>query len=746
MPYRTPPHMTKPSISLHLKGVFYPGFLKKTRGTTPVYGAEEQSRIESTVAQLLSEPTTSKNPGILLGLIQSGKTKTFLGATALAFDNGYDIAIILTKPTTALAKQTYKRVSKEFAEFIEADQAKAYDILELPERLTQFELNQKLLFIVKKQRHNLERLAEALLVTYPKLGKKRILLIDDEADNASIGYYVTKGGDMELRTIAGQIDDLRQQLPAASFLQVTATPYSLYLQPDGAPLGLDIAPVRPKFTVLVPVHPEYVGGKFYFEESCDPASPARYVYHPIARDELDILRQPDGRRFKVEECLVSAKVAGLRTALVTFLTAGCLRRIQDEQNNERPKRFAFLFHTEAAKAAHAWQESVVVEFDEQLQREAATQSDLLRSLVQTAYDNLSTSVLAAGQSLPSFNEVWERVIAALTGGEIMITKVNSEAQVAALLDDEGQLRLRTPLNIFIGGQILDRGITIANLIGFYYGRDPQRFQQDTVLQHSRMYGFRPAADRAVTRFYTAPHIYTAMRRMHEADSALRERIDRGLEGADGSVTFIELDDNNTIVPCSPTKILASNTTTLRPHNRVLPSGFVVDVKTRLRPLTQAIDQRIAGLLGGQLPAAGNNPGAVDIRISDALALLEEIGKGFVDFEPGFEDTWNLREYQAILRYLCDKSPNQSNRDRVLLMVRTGRNVSRKPAKTSHAEFNPPDTTRTDLDPARQAAIDSPLLLLIRQEGTAEGWSDAPFWWPVIVTPERMRPTLFAHDK
>jgi hypothetical protein len=58
---------------------------------------------------------------------------------------------------------------------------------------------------------------------------------------------------------------------------------------------------------------------------------------------------------------------------------------------------------------------------------------------------------------------------------------------------KGQLRLRTPLNIFIGGQILDRGITIANLIGFYYGRDPQRFQQDTVLQHSRMYGFRPTA-------------------------------------------------------------------------------------------------------------------------------------------------------------------------------------------------------------------------------------------------------------
>jgi len=45
--------------------------------------------------------------------------------------------------------------------------------------------------------------------------------------------------------------------------------------------------------------------------------------------------------------------------------------------------------------------------------------------------------------------------------------------------------------MFIGGQILDRGITIGNLIGFYYGRNPNRFQQDTVLQHSRMYPLAP---------------------------------------------------------------------------------------------------------------------------------------------------------------------------------------------------------------------------------------------------------------
>ena len=38
-------------------------------------------------------------------------------------------------------------------------------------------------------------------------------------------------------------------------------------------------------------------------------------------------------------------------------------------------------------------------------------------------------------------------------------------------------KLRTPLNIFIGGQVLDRGVTLANLIGFYYGRRPNKFNR-----------------------------------------------------------------------------------------------------------------------------------------------------------------------------------------------------------------------------------------------------------------------------
>ncbi len=90
----------------------------------------------------------------------------------------------------------------------------------------------------------------------------------------------------------------------------------------------------------------------------------------------------------------------------------------------------------------------------------------------------------------------------------------------------GQLKLRSPLNIFLGGQVLDRGVTLAGLIGFYYGRRPNKYQQDTVLQHSRMYGFL-RRDLAVTRFYTSNAIRYAMSQMEEFDASLRAAIESG---------------------------------------------------------------------------------------------------------------------------------------------------------------------------------------------------------------------------
>jgi len=728
--------------TLNLNGIFYSGFRAKLRDGNPAYGPEEQACIEATVTELQCQPTTASRPGMLLGKIQSGKTKTFLGIVALAFDNGYDVAVILTKPTTALAKQTLKRVTKEFADFIEADQVKVYDILELPDRLTTFELNQKLIFVVKKQSDNLDRLAEAFLETYAQLSQKRIVLVDDEADNASIGYQLDQAQGLKLRKIADQVEQLRLDLPNASFLQVTATPYSLYLQPEDSPIpGIELRPVRPSFTKLVPVHSDYVGGAFYFEDSRIAGHPAASIFVPVTPAELDALRSDDRRRFKIEECLTSDKVAGLRRAIVTFIVAGSMRRIQDEMVQRRPKRFAFLFHTEFSRAAHSWQESVVLRFEEALRAEAQERSGLLKALVQGAYEDLSRSILQAQQALPAFDDVWGRVVNSLVTGELNITKVNSEAQMNALLDEDGQLKLRTPLNIFIGGQILDRGVTIANLIGFYYGRDPNKFQQDTVLQHSRMYGFRPPEDRAVTRFYTARHIHRVMERMHESDAALRERIETN---GDQGVMFIDLDPQGRIIPCGRDKILASTFTTLKPHRRLLPVGFQTDYRTRLETITERIDHLLSTIR--PLPTAEETPAPFDAALAEVLPILDLIDQGFEKpFEPGYEDRWDVEEYKAILKHLSDGATQAHRRGRLYLLVRTGRNLNRLLGAGSHAIYaDSPEGSSREIDLARRTAVDVPVLSLIRQNGNEDqNWRGCPFWWPIIMTPGNTKTALFA---
>lgn len=63
--------------------------------------------IETTVENLTKASTTSDKPGMLLGKIQSGKTIAFIGTIGLAFDNDYDVVIVLTKGTRALAEQIF---------------------------------------------------------------------------------------------------------------------------------------------------------------------------------------------------------------------------------------------------------------------------------------------------------------------------------------------------------------------------------------------------------------------------------------------------------------------------------------------------------------------------------------------------------------------------------------------------------------------------------------------------------------
>ena len=156
------------------KGYFY-----NTLTSTRKDNDDLKNCIEETVTKLMELDTSSKKPGILLGKVQSGKTRAFLGVMALAFDNGYDIAIILTKGTKPLTEQTLKRLHEDFGPFEEDHKVQIHDIMLFPEDMKKYELTQKLIIVAKKETNNLKRILNALTNTYPDLKTKKVLIIDD---------------------------------------------------------------------------------------------------------------------------------------------------------------------------------------------------------------------------------------------------------------------------------------------------------------------------------------------------------------------------------------------------------------------------------------------------------------------------------------------------------------------------------------------------------------------------------------
>lgn len=361
---------------------------------------ELQRCIESVARRLHELQSDLNRPGMLLGKIQSGKTRAFLGVIAKAFDNGFDIAVVLTKGTVTLSSQTVKRFSCDYKTFVKGDEINVFDIMEMPGTLTRSELRQKMVIVAKKQVKNLDRVLILFSKKYPELKDKKVLLVDDEADLASLRFVRNKASDaIEQGRIAQQMDELRSQVREISFLQVTATPYSLYLQPtnyeQNAGASCIFHPKRPAFTELLPIHGRYVGGEDYFGEF-DDDDPRSYLYVEVPIAEQDALRTRDGRSVRSDRLYTSDNIGVLRRALATFILAVAVRRWQRTD----PQKYAMVIHNDTKKQAHEWQWRIVTDLVKTFTESAKHGDVRLRKLFDEAFADLSRSVIADGGKMP----------------------------------------------------------------------------------------------------------------------------------------------------------------------------------------------------------------------------------------------------------------------------------------------------------------------------------------------------------
>lgn len=683
---------------MNLEGLFYKN---KCKG----YSAELKNCIEASVTKI---DEIGQNPLMLLGKIQSGKTRAFIGVISLAFDNGYDFAIVLTKNSNALAKQTVSRMNNEFSAFIDDGDLDVYDIIKMPDKLSRFELGKKIILVVKKQHKNLPKLLEFIKI-YAVAESKKCLIIDDEADFTSVGFDKDKESEeFDLKVIASQINDLRVKLEA-KFIQVTATPYSLFLQPEEIIIRGDaIEPIKPKHTILVPYGTEYIGGDYYFNELANPYKDD--LYYLIYEEELEILKKNDRRRLKEEEALTSNKIEGLRMAIINFMVGGCIRIIQSgEKAGKNETKFSFIVHTETSKASHNRQLDLIDRLIKQIEIAVKNDLEVIYNYVKDSYNEFEKIILKHGLYLPEINEVYEYFKNAVQDEWVSSIGVNSEQDIDTLLDEDGQLKRRTPLTIFVGGQILDRGITIANLIGFYYGRRPKKSQQDTVLQHSRMFGYRKKEDLAVTKFYTTLDLYERMVMINDFDNTLREDIENNK--IKHGVYFISRDIKGKVVACSPNKIALSSIRVIKQGKSIHPVGFSTLSHTKIKSKVKNIEEIL-------MKYNDEISGEYLISKEDALKIIEH---SYECLKIENQHTYNYDSFRAVLNHLCAED--------IYVVCGLNREISKfRMNRYSNVPYSASDKTR-----ASQNAINRPALILTKQVGTKElGWNEAPFWWPALI--------------
>lgn len=723
--------------------------------------------VKDTVNELLKDSENAREPCLLMGYIQSGKTDAFEKIIGLAFDRGIDVAVVFTKNTNILAQQTVSRLWKDFAPFIEnlkidgPQEIKVQDIMDSRAGFRQD--GSKIILVCKKQVKNLERLIELFQETNTWLLNRRVLIIDDEADFTSINYVIKEneeGREAELAKVARQMNEFRI-LTRSRYLQVTATPYSLFLQPDGKiQLGHGHAEAfRPRFCALLPAHDKYIGGAQYFgEESRNTDSMYYNLYYEITEKCVRVLGTKN--RHYLNNCIRSKNILPFTRALLAYFIATAIRTISWKRKTREWYRSSAVIHVDVGREQHFWQEELTMCVIEGIKKNifedfahnshlAGLYASILADFQESNEKAIKNHQIDQNTDVfPSSGEIIKTLKEIFDKDHCRIKVINSDEDLAAALDGSGQLKLEKGANIFIGGQILDRGITIPYMLCFFYGRDPGTFQQNTVIQHMRQYGARDLEDMAVTRFYTTNVIHNALVQMYEINEALRKRVEDGLAPSEIDIKFVGFD--RTIRPCAPGQIRLSQTYTVKPGRRYLPRGFFTGSDGEIR--------ETVGKIRGMIEEAPGHikDGFFLMDGARAIQILQLISKTFVynKKHENLDYVDDMMRLDAAMAYCLSEIPDK----RLYVLHREGRDASRLSTRVRQFEGSP-DNGGQDTAPARAIAIDRPVLMLLGQNGAENetdvdwsnkkqniGWNDTPFYWPVLLTQSELEAVLFAREE
>lgn len=443
--------------------------------------------------------------GMVVGYVQSGKTANYTGLVCKAADAGYKLIVIIAGIHNNLRNQTQARIDEGFVGQDSArllsgkaggDRAIGVGRFSLTHRPVTFTntlrdfnkntatsvgveidgLKEPAVLVIKKNSSTLKNLIEWLREHSARRGSGMVdapmLLIDDEADNASINV---KHGKDEVSRINGQIRELLQLFSRSCYVGYTATPFAnIFIEPETAHdmLGEDLFPRN--FIVSLDPPSNYVGPDRVFLD--EEGGMVRHI-----EDAGDLLPMSHTNGFRVEGLPES-----LKDAVRAFIVARAIRLLRNQLGQHssmlvNASRFTNV-QTQLRNEIHAFlgdvQSSVRVNAGKP-ESEALESPEIraLRDLWATEYSNTEFS--------------WSKVQQVLNeaASPITVVEVNSRSSGTLNYSDHD----RTGLNVIaVGGFSLSRGLTLEGLMISYFLRNSVMY--DTLMQMGRWFGYRPGYD------------------------------------------------------------------------------------------------------------------------------------------------------------------------------------------------------------------------------------------------------------
>lgn len=493
--------------------------------------------------------------GLVIGNVQSGKTANMAALMAMAADFGWNMFIVLSGMMENLRRQTERRLGEDLNDsdlnwrMLGPEQLRS--VAAFPNRLRDlnFEENRRnrYMIVCLKNSKRLTSLLDWLSYDPEYRRKLRILIIDDECDQASINTATEEERTAINRLILNLVNNRTSNnenattpFQAVNYIGYSATPYANLL--NEGPREDSLYPKD--FIVSLPVSKSYFGPQQIF--GYEPFEGAGYSGLDIVRaipdcDEQTIKDIHDANETKIPESLKDAIcwfICGIaymrhinRTEPVSMMIHTSYQTVHHDRIADSVSSWIESTSNNAIidRCQRLWQEEQQ-RFSPEDFREQYPQYHFTDEVEEASYPDFETlrpiinHLLGAGMATIKIDRKRNR-LQYTEGLHLCIDNSDrsddNEIERRLFYPEQGDTTITAPAFLIIGGNTLSRGLTLEGLVSTYFIR-PARCA-DTLMQMGRWFGYRPGYE-LIPRVWMTADTRDKFEFISEMDQKLRDEI------------------------------------------------------------------------------------------------------------------------------------------------------------------------------------------------------------------------------